>query len=430
MAPEETSIEEGTNAIAMKGNGNKDGAVATSVEHGNKQTEVAVDSGSNNTNDNHADADANAPKNSSTAAASPEPTPTPSTPTPTVRPAATAVGASGGFFSRMGSLGSTAAPILGDVYDRAQKRAVQLREQAATEVERLRQQREEQAAAAAAQQEDIPPATGILVGGSTDTATKEAKEDTVANDLKCSDQTKEMDEQQTGKERAAAADDTTKDKEEPKKSTINSSIRDAFKIVRDTSAGAAKELIFPIDAFAAPKDNEIESYPDSSHCSSYSQDSEDVGSDIVSPRSAASEDAEDNDEEKSSKKAATSKPPDTPKRRNSNSSANSAAPQSTLTPTKFSAFSNTLGSRFRKLKESASFDGQQSPEKQKDAAARKSPIVVGGADRVGGLRNFHLEGIFGDAALPPSLPLAGKKTDLVSTGRLILSWVFHVALMM
>ena len=88
MAPEETTIEEGTNAIAMKGNGNKDGAVATSVEHGNKQTEVAVDNGSNNTNDNHADADAdaNAPKNSSTTAASPEPTPAPSTPAPSPSP--------------------------------------------------------------------------------------------------------------------------------------------------------------------------------------------------------------------------------------------------------------------------------------------------------------------------------------------------------
>ena len=95
------------------------------------------------------------------------------------------------------------------------------------------------------------------------------------------------------------------------------------------------------------------------------------------------------------------------------------APSTTLTPTRFTAatssvFNATVG-RYRKLKESASFDSSQlsgQPQEQ------PKEVLVGGADRVGGLRNFQLDGIIDNNAmsskmLPPTMPFGSKVNELV-----------------
>ncbi|KAL7542840.1 hypothetical protein ACHAXR_012149 [Thalassiosira sp. AJA248-18] len=472
MVSEEIAHEEVNNATTMNGversesnvppeNGEKAKESVAAIVQNDNANDISVadaDAASSEGNndapppppDSADDNDAAEPPSSKNAAAStisapntPPPPPPPSRTTTTTSTASSAntgsgSSGSGGFFSRINSLGSNAAPILGDVYDRAQKRAVQLREQAVTEVERLRQQREEQAAAAAAAEQHekefvLPPATGTLVIGSgslpvaalSGDETKEVKAEVVATDLE-NKQAAEKDVVPSSSTSQSTITSPTKQSQQPKKSTIDSissPLRDAFSIVRKTSADAAKELIFPIDAFAEG------SHPSSSSpsSSSYSQDDSSDDSNASNDDSAASVE----EEARSNKSAAgggggggsnnatvdDNKLTHSPTRTGSSGNATAATATDTLTPTRFAAFSNAVGMRYRKLKETTSFDSSPLPQHQQQQQQREaaaSPVVVGGADRVGGLRHFQLDGIFDGAALPPSLPLAGKKTDLLS----------------
>lgn len=329
---------------------------------------------------------------------------------------------SSGFFSLTPQL------KLGDVYATAQKRAVQLREQAVTEVERLRQQQLERQKEEEKEKEFvIPPSTGMIVDNEI-SALPVANEKELTQDV---DQT--VDKAAGGETTVANNVDKTDDAnvKESTRSTFPvitsplrqaNALRDAFNIVRQTSADAAKELIFPIDAFAAgtsdkaEEDDEEEDdsrylSPNSSNeYSSYSQEDNSSYSNASSPEKASVVDAGGKGKDVINGSTTPGRPPII-----------ATATSTTLTPTRFTAatssvFNATVG-RYRKLKESASFDSSQlsgsgQPQEQ------PQEVLVGGADRVGGLRNFQLDGIIDNNAmsskmLPPTMPFGSKVNKIV-----------------
>ncbi|KAL9179777.1 hypothetical protein ACHAXT_007747 [Thalassiosira profunda] len=288
------------------------------------------------------------------------------------------------FFARLGRPAApaptTSAPSTwGDVYTQASKRAAQLREQAGAEVERLRAQREQQAKEANKQQEEfvIPPSAGTLVDGAA-VAPGEIAEEASEEKSEAKSESEEgaQDVEQSGT---------------PKKSPIAqrlSPLKDAIKLVHQTSAVAAQQLIFPVDALAG-------SEGDLSSSSGGSRDSDDSridsrGSVDSDGASAASAEGKEEDGAKGGGKEGIFK---------KGGSDGGTAATAVGTPTRFGAFTG-IGQRFRTLRETGSFDSSHhtgSPRKG------ETP-VVGGADRVGGLRHFQLEGIVDAGPLPPPLP--------------------------
>ena len=107
---------------------------------------------------------------------------------------------------------------------------------------------------------------------------------------------------------------------------------------------------------------------------------------------------------------------------NRSSIMSAASPTATQTPNRFQSAFNAWG-RLSRLKESASFDSSQPPSTHGSAASatpvtagRASPLLVGGIERVGGLRHFALDDILGDGhpLMPPSMPYARKNSEQVS----------------
>ena len=244
-------------------------------------------------------------------------------------------------------------------------------------------------------------------------------------------------------------------------STLSSPLRDAFNIAKQRSTEAAKQLIFPIDTFIAPKDSSEES-SSQSHCSSrsdyssysgggdhsHSSDGSDasvVGGDDGRSSKASNAsamggtknimDASRNNDDKATSKnnhhhhnnstggSSTSHG----KAVAETTTASIATPASTLTPTRLMVAAEATNSvitaavgRYRRLKEASSSPLPPMSKKVGEV------LVVGGADRVGGLRNFQLEEIIINdekkqpglnasnavasrrRLLPPSMPLSSK----------------------
>lgn len=292
------------------------------------------------------------------------------------------------FFSRR-------TPILGDklgdVYEKAQRRAAQLREQA----ERIRQQQlevqkqdEEEERHTVGVVSMIPPATGMLVDG----------KEFVAND---DDQVLPVNEAQNHKRTINGTPAAANNGRKKFPAVSPSSLRNAFNIVRQTSSEAATQLIFPIDAFAAgtsdAEDDEDDSrYLSSNESSSHSQEDDSSKSNTSSPEK--------------DKEVITDSP----------SVVATAATSSTLTPTRFEAATNSIFNavgRYRRLKESASFDSSQLSSSSQPEQEQPKELIVGGADRVGGLRYFQLDGIIDNSAssnlLPPTMPFGTKVSERV-----------------
>jgi hypothetical protein len=362
-------------------------------------------------------------------AAIPSTSATTATAPPAAATAATATSTSSvrqGFFSRIGG----GEIRLGDVYDMAQKRAVQMREQALTEVEKLRQQqlqkkREEEIFS-------IPPSTGTLI--IVDPVINNKSGDGAAEGIENSEDSAGG--MISSSKLAPTASTKVGTKSSLSIATISSPLRDAFNIARQKSTDAASQLIFPIDTLIAPKDSD-ESSPSHNSSSEYSSFSGDHSS-LEGSHDASVEGEEGSKtstssvekivgnnssglvDKKLSKDNINSKNGNT---NNSGSSGKTAADTvavatSTLTPTRFteatsSVFNAAVG-RYRRLKDNAT---SSSPRNQQPS---KTEVVVGGADRVGGLRNFQLEDIIDDInaaavltpaasrILPPPMPLSSK----------------------
>lgn len=340
----------------------------------------------------------------------------------------TSSSARSGFFSRIGG----GDIRLGDVYDMAQKRAVQMREQALTEVEKIRQQQLQK------KKDDeekivIPPSTGKLIVD--DPMNKDTFGDGDASETEKVESSAAL----RGKNASGRSTPTTTTKVGPKAalslSNISSPLRDAFNIARQKSTDAANQLIFPIDTFIATKDSDedvhsgssSQSHSSSSDYSSYSGDHS-----ILGGSHDASVDGEDGNKAITSGVGGktvidNSQNDKTSKINNIGSSNGTSGPEavavatSTLTPTRLvaeatnSVFTAAVG-RYRRLKDSAA-----SPLPQ---VSKKAEVVVGGADRVSGLRNFQLEDIIDDKnvsavlipstsrILPPSMPILLSKVRI------------------
>eukprot|EP01082_Thalassiosira_pseudonana_P003185 g3301.t1 g3301 contig12:1798924-1800190(-) len=217
-----------------------DGSVESAQREATDAKDIAATEKSDNTNDDDAPT-ANGDNDNNT---TPPTAPAPAETTTKLR-----------FFSRMSSLGSTAAstaaPILGDVYERAQKRAVQLREQA----ELLRQQQQQAYAAAQSRQQQefvIPPATGTLVvephvipvGVESTGETADTKDETTIK-------TTPIDEESTTQQQSISRKSSNSSYK-----SISSPIRDAFNIVKVTSAEVAREYLMPPAADSSDGDEE------------------------------------------------------------------------------------------------------------------------------------------------------------------------------
>lgn len=311
-----------------------------------------------------------------------------------------------GFFSRIGG----GDIRLGDVYDMAQKRAVQMREQALTEVEKIRQQqlqkkRDEE------EKIVIPPSTGTLIVGDP------MKNDTFG-DGDASDETEKVENSLAKREKNASgrSTPTTNAKDGPtvalSLSTISSPLRDAFNIARQKSTDVANQLIFPIDTIGTKDSDEDVHSGSSSQSQSSSSDYSSYSGDHSSL--AGGHDAS---VDKCSQHDKASKISNISSSNGTSGHETVAVATSTLTPTRLvaeatnSVFTAAVG-RYRRLKDSAA-----SPLPQ---VSKKTEVVVGGADRVTGLRNFQLEDIIDDKnvsatlipstsrILPPSMPLLSK----------------------
>ncbi|KAL3767637.1 hypothetical protein ACHAWU_010430 [Discostella pseudostelligera] len=327
-----------------------------------------------------------------------------------------------GFFSRIGG----GDIRLGDVYDMAQKRATQMKEQALTEVEKLRQHQQQQLQK---QQENnkfvIPPSTGTLIIGDP----VKNNTDVVITDAAGDDGAEKNEDLLVGKATSATSMPNATPKAGPKSSlslsTISSPLRDAFNLAKQKSTDAANQLIFPIDTFIAPKDSDDDMHSGSSssrsHDSSASEYSSDSGdhSSIGDSHDASNASAgRENSIDKSKHDDKATKTNNNIGGSNGKSGTETVAvATSTLTPTRIAEATNSVFTaavgRYRRLKDSTASPLPPLPTKTK--------VVVGGADRVGGLRNFQLEDIINDQnastaalnptanrLLPPSLPLSSK----------------------
>ena len=337
-------------------------------------------------------------------------------PSSTTNTADTPTSKSPGFFSRIGTLGNSVgsgAPLLGDklghVYEKAQKRAVELHEQAVTEVERLRQQQQKEDQDKSKNSIVIPPSSGTLIVDGSEVKAVSSSELHVSNEKKTTIESSVVE--------GAVKDGSASKVKENKSSTfpnVSSPLRDAFNIVRQQSLQSAERLVFPVEAFAtgvsdddatAEKEGEDEDddsrylSPDSSNVSSsQSQEDDSSSSNVGSP-----------EKEGSYKKEVINTTP--------------ATSTSSLTPTRFTGvFNATVGRYRRRLQESASFDSSQlssSSDQQQSSQSQPREVLVGGADRVGGLRYFQLDSIIDKDAmssklLPPTMPFSTKVREILS----------------
>ena len=346
---------------------------------------------------------------------------TAATTTSTTVTATTSSFARSGFFSRIGG----GDIRLGDVYDMAQKRATQMKEQALTEVEKLRQHQQQQLQK---QQENnkfvIPPSTGTLIIGDP----VKNNTDVVITDAAGDDGAEKNEDLLVGKATSATSMPNATPKAGPKSSlslsTISSPLRDAFNLAKQKSTDAANQLIFPIDTFIAPKDSDdddVQSGSSSSRshssASEYSSDSGDHSSIGDSHDASNASAGRENNIDKSKHDDKATKTNNIGGSNGKSGMESVAVATSTLTPTRIAEATNSVFTaavgRYRRLKDSAASPLPPLPTKTK--------VIVGGADRVGGLRNFQLEDIINDQnastaalnptanrLLPPSLPLSSK----------------------
>jgi len=335
-------------------------------------------------------------------------------PSSTTNTADTSTSKSPGFFSRIGTLGNSVgsgAPLLGDklgnVYEKAQKRAVELHEQAVTEVERLRQQQKED--------QDklnnivIPPSSGtLIVDGSEVKAVSSSELQEASNEKKTTIESSVVE--------GAVKDGNASKVKESKSSTfpnVSSPLRDAFNIVRQQSLQSAERLVFPVEAFATGVSD------DDATAEKGGEDDEDDDSRYLSPDS--SNVSSSRSQEDDSSNSIVGSPEKEGSERKEVINTTPATSTSSLTPTRFTGvFNATVGRYRRRLQESASFDSQlssSSDQQQSQQQQQPREVLVGGADRVGGLRYFQLDSIIDKNAmssklLPPTMPFSSKVREI------------------
>lgn len=336
-----------------------DGSVESAQREATDATDIAATEKSDNTNDDDAPT-ANGDNDNNT-------TPTP----PPTAPAPAETTTKSRFFSRMSSLGSTAAstaaPILGDVYERAQKRAVQLREQA----ELLRQQQQQAYAAAQSRQQQefvIPPATGTLVvephvipvGVESTGETAATKDETTIN-------TTPIDEESTTQQQSISRKSSNSSYK-----SISSPIRDAFNIVKVTSAEVAREYLMPPAADSSDGDEEGD------------DDSSYAGVSDAASKDAGHKNEEDNTDNTSESNVAGTR---------------RFAAATNAVVSAYTEF-RTVG-RYRMYKDNeppqnvTTFHDPNDGDTQTQPLFQTNDPMVGGADRVGGLGRLKLSDIVG-----------------------------------
>jgi len=337
-------------------------------------------------------------------------------PSSTTNTADTPTSKSPGFFSRIGTLGNSVgsgAPLLGDklgnVYEKAQKRAVELHEQAVTEVERLRQQQQKEDQDNKLNNIVIPPSSGTLIVDGSEVKAVSSSEliQEASNEKKTTIQPSVVE--------GAVKDGSASKVKENKSSTfpnVSSPLRDAFNIVRQQSLQSAERLVFPVEAFATGVSD------DDATAEKGGEHDEDDDSRYLSPDS--SNVSSSRSQEDDSSNSIVGSPEKEGGERKEVINTTPVTSTSSLTPTRFTGvFNATVGRYRRRLQESASFDSSQlsssSDQQQQQSQQQQQPqeVLVGGADRVGGLRYFQLDSIIDKNAmssklLPPTMPFSSK----------------------
>jgi len=334
--------------------------------------------------------------------------PPPPPPPPPPQPIRTPPAALSGLFSRVSvaaqHVGAAAqqAQAPGGLLEVAQRRAVRLRENALAEVERLRHQREE--AANIGEEFVIPPPAGILIDGDIRPPTPSDKMTDVHGE-------REQNKQQRGEEIST---------------NIITKLGDTINMVKRSSREAAEGLIFPRDVRDDDLANNHSSSNDDDDDNDSSSEEEDGDARTTNDRGNSNDDDSDvavalatSTLDDDSVGGGKIKPPLPP----------------AVSPARFTAATNVLNAavgRYRRLKEGAMHDVSSPnppPSPGQRPQQRRTPLedmpVVGGAEWVGGLRNFHLDGLFDkiDNVLEkidtiPNLPLipTHATTDAVSVG--------------
>ncbi|KAL7467899.1 hypothetical protein ACHAXS_008127 [Conticribra weissflogii] len=324
--------------------------------------------------------------------------------------AATATAAPTGFFSRMQSIRSNAVPILGDVYDRAQKRASQLREQAATEMERLRQQQLQQGKEKN-EVATVPPSKGTLVesshGNSHSSGTDQEELDDNIEGLEKEIKTEKIttSNSQRINSESKPSSGTNRDKESklnPK--SITSPIRSAIAVVRQTSQEVARDFILPPGtSFSYESNEDTENNKASKQNIGETTDKDEKSVIDSEPKSGNSDqnDIKNADINKPCEKSKSNEiaKDDTANATRSIGSTRLAAATSAVVSayTEFRAVG-----RYRVMKDNEppqnaamSHDPNENQEYANTSDPREqSEPKVGGADRVGGLRNLQLGEFF------------------------------------
>ncbi|KAK1747786.1 DENN domain-containing protein [Skeletonema marinoi] len=328
----------------------------------------------------------------------------------TEAPPPAAAATSSRFFSRIGSIGDNATANL--ILSRAQK----LRAQAVSEVDRLRQQQQSQQQSQETTDQvdtnNIPPAVGTLIDGE---AVKEEPQqpdaainaDEGGEEASVKSHTDEPMTQEGGSEKTttnvigtpkrsnAVTNDTSK------KQNL-SPLRSAFNVVRTTGADAAKNLIFPPTVFASSNEEDDD-------------DDNGGGDDGMTSPDDKREDDEGTQEDGNS--SLTSRNSSTGGERSSAPSLSGQQQFASSTPVKsfVNAYSEfrTVG-RYRMMKDNEppqnvitahdpknvmhmtpQQNGSTPVEKRKLAKQMSASPVVGGADRVVGLRFLNWDKVVG-----------------------------------
>lgn len=332
------------------------------------------------------------------------------------------------FFSRIGSIGDNASPMIGSVLSRAKTlrdQADKLRDQAVTEVDRLRQQQQTQQLSQETTDQlnnsNIPPATGTLIDGEEAVKEEQQQPDHASNSNEGGEKessVKSHKDEQSGSEKTTITADTPKRTNSvttntPKKQHI-SPLRNAFNVARTTSTDAAKNLIFPPTVFAS-------SY-------SHSEDEDDdLGGSSPDDKREDDEGTQDGDASLTSKNSSAggerSSAPSLSLGQQHQQQFASSKPVKSLVNA-YSEF-RTVG-RYRMMKDNeppqnvitahdpnnvmnvtASQQHVSTPaEKRKLARQMLGSPIVGGADRVVGLRFLNWEKVVG--------PI-GERGDVAST---------------
>ena len=332
------------------------------------------------------------------------------------------------FFSRIGSSISNNvnpnSPLMSGVLSRAQK----LRDQAVSEVDRLRQQ--QQASTEDGKEGDNnSSAETAMNGDSGDAAVGKEEQPTTANTNNNSEGNEEKGEstkQEDASVKTALASPTPKrsnSKSAPtKKQPSASPLRTAFNVVRSTSTDAAKNLIFPPSVFGSSYSNSEEEEGDGSSLDDRREDDEGTQDDGSSASIASSP----------SPAGRSNAPPPIPSEQRQTTS--SLAPVKSLVNA-YSEF-KTVG-RYRMMKDneppqnvitanasmmmmspvSKRQEQQQQQQQQGNTPAEKRHLakqlsgspVVGGANRVVGLRFLNWDKVVGPiGSVTPTMTMETK----------------------